>query len=75
MFLIESNALAETQYFSPRPERADVGKATERFNNGLLNVVISVPVVLPKTWGIRFRKARQSRPKLLTKGSAYAQLT
>jgi len=42
------------------PEGANAEKATARFNNGVLNVVIPIPEILPKT-----RKARQSRPKPL----------
>ena len=36
----------------PLPELADVGKATARFNDGVLNVVIPIPVIPPKTWEI-----------------------
>ena len=33
----------------PLPELADVGKATARFNNGVLNVAIPIPEITPKT--------------------------
>ena len=33
----------------PLPELADVGKATARFNNGVLNVAIPIPTTPPKT--------------------------
>jgi HSP20 family protein len=33
----------------PLPELADAGKATARFDNGVLNVVIPIPEILPKT--------------------------
>jgi HSP20 family protein len=33
----------------PLPELADAGKATARFDNGVLNVVIPMPEILPKT--------------------------
>jgi HSP20 family molecular chaperone IbpA len=31
------------------PEGANAEKATARFNNGVLNVVIPIPEILPKT--------------------------
>jgi HSP20 family protein len=33
----------------PVPEGANAEKATARFNNGVLNVVIPIPEILPKT--------------------------
>ena len=32
----------------PVPEGADADKATAKFNNGVLNVVIPIPEILPK---------------------------